>query len=169
MSTNNVQGEPNCFQPVQFQGQGTIVCEEGVKFGVSPSPFFYSTYGYVEARSSSSSIRIGADTWINNNFCAIADCEEITIGNNCLFGFNVEILNSDFHPNNVEDRRVGRSPLSQSVHIGNEVFVGSNVKIMKGVTVGDGSVIANGSVVIKDVPAACVAAGVPAKVIKHLN
>jgi len=169
LSTNYVQGKPTYFQPVQFLGQGKIVCEEGVKFGVFPSPSFYTTYGYIEARAPSSSIRIGANTWINNNFCAIADCEEITIGHDCLFGFNVEITNSDFHPINVEDRRKGQSPLSQSVHIGNEVFVGSNVKIMRGVTIGDASVIANGAVVTKDIPSACVAGGVPAKIIKHLD
>ena len=39
--------------------------------------------------------------------------------------------------------------------------------ILKGVTVGDGAIVAAGSIVTKDVPAGCIVAGVPAKVIKY--
>jgi acetyltransferase-like isoleucine patch superfamily enzyme len=42
-----------------------------------------------------------------------------------------------------------------------------NATILKGVRIGDGAVIAAGSVVTKDVPSHCLAAGVPAKVIKE--
>jgi len=39
--------------------------------------------------------------------------------------------------------------------------------VLKGVTIGDGAIIAAGAVVTKDVPAGCIAAGVPAKVVKE--
>ena len=38
-----------------------------------------------------------------------------------------------------------------------------------GVEVGDNVIIAANAVVLKDVPANCVVAGVPAKVVKHIN
>lgn len=38
--------------------------------------------------------------------------------------------------------------------------------ILKGVSVGDGAIIAADAVVTRDVPAGCLAAGVPAKVIR---
>ena len=41
--------------------------------------------------------------------------------------------------------------------------------ITKGVTIGENSVIAAGAVVTKDVPANCVAGGVPARVLKELD
>lgn len=51
--------------------------------------------------------------------------------------------------------------------IGNNVFIGTNACILGGVTVGDNAVIAAGSVVLKDVPANCTVAGVPARIIKQ--
>lgn len=50
--------------------------------------------------------------------------------------------------------------------IGENCWIGSNVRICKGVTIGDNSVVAACSVVTKDVPANCVVAGNPAKVVK---
>lgn len=38
-----------------------------------------------------------------------------------------------------------------------------------GVKIGDNVVVAAGAVVVKDVPANCVVAGVPAKVVRYLN
>ena len=57
--------------------------------------------------------------------------------------------------------------MTQPVFIGNHVWIGTNVTILKGVTIGDGAIIAAGSVVTKSVPSKCLAAGVPAKVIKE--
>ena len=46
----------------------------------------------------------------------------------------------------------------------------SKVTILKGVVIGDNAVIAAGSVVTKDVPAGCIAAGSPARVVrKNIN
>ena len=47
--------------------------------------------------------------------------------------------------------------------------IGMNTTIMPGVTIGEGSIIAAGSLVTKDIPAWCIAAGSPAKVIKILD
>lgn len=52
--------------------------------------------------------------------------------------------------------------------LGRNVWVGAHATILPGVTIGDNSVVAAGAVVTKDVPANCVAAGVPASVVKRL-
>ncbi len=43
----------------------------------------------------------------------------------------------------------------------------TRVTILNGVTIGDGAVIAAGALVTQDVPAGCLAGGIPAKVIKE--
>lgn len=95
----------------------------------------------------------------------------IKIGDNCIIGGNVKILDNDFHP---VDPVVRISKPSdgfdiQPVLVGENVFIGCNALILKGVKIGDNSVIGAGSVVVRDVPANCVVAGNPAKIIKTLG
>lgn len=62
--------------------------------------------------------------------------------------------------------RMWKYSSSAPIIIGENCWIGSNVRICKGVTIGDNSVVAACSVVTKDVPANCVVAGNPAKVVK---
>lgn len=55
----------------------------------------------------------------------------------------------------------------KGISIGNDVWIGLNAIILNGVKIGNGVTIAAGAVVAKDVPDYCVAAGVPAKIIKR--
>jgi len=54
------------------------------------------------------------------------------------------------------------------VIIGDNVWIGYGVSVFKGVTIGDNSVIAAHSVVTRDIPANCVAAGIPARPVKEI-
>jgi acetyltransferase EpsM len=55
------------------------------------------------------------------------------------------------------------------VKVGRLTWVGIGATIIDHITIGEQSVVAAGAVVIKDVPARVLVAGVPARVIKHLN
>ncbi|WP_304610570.1 acyltransferase [Oryzibacter oryziterrae] len=59
--------------------------------------------------------------------------------------------------------------LVRPIRVGNNVFIGFGAIVLPGVTIGDNVVIGAGSVVAKDIPSNCVAAGVPAKVIRSLE
>jgi acetyltransferase-like isoleucine patch superfamily enzyme len=72
-------------------------------------------------------------------------------------------LNHDFNPN----KRSSMVPAP--IKIGKNVWIGANVTVVPGVCIGNGAIIAAGSVVTKDVPENVVVAGVPAKVIKHIE
>ena len=52
-------------------------------------------------------------------------------------------------------------------YIGDNCFIGAGATVLPGIRVGDGSIIAAGSVVTKDVPAGCIVAGNPARVIRE--
>lgn len=56
---------------------------------------------------------------------------------------------------------------SAPIIIEDDVMIGTRCIILKGVIIGARSIIAAGSVVTKSIPADCIAAGNPAKVIKQ--
>lgn len=102
---------------------------------------------------------LGKDSYINSD-CKIRCRRSIIIGDRCAISHDFTVMDSDFHKIN------GRA-LEKEVIIGNHVWIGTRVTVLKGVTIGDGAVIGAGSVVTKDIPARCMAAGVPARVIKR--
>lgn len=72
------------------------------------------------------------------------------------------------HPLSPKGRRA-KMANSKPITIGNDVWIGGNCTILPGVTIGNNVIIAAGAVVTKDIPGNCLAAGVPAKVIKQLE
>jgi len=80
----------------------------------------------------------------------------LTIGEKTMVTFDAIILSHDY---------ASRRHAAKTV-IGSYCFIGCGSIIMPNVTIGDHVIIASGSVVTKDVPANCIAAGNPAKVIK---
>jgi acetyltransferase-like isoleucine patch superfamily enzyme len=155
------------YQPVIFTGNGAINVE-GVTFGWRQSPYFYSTYSYIEARNNSAVISIGAGTIINNGISLISEGAGIFIGEKCLIGPNVEIYDSDFHDLHPERRMTGKGKIAP-ITIGKNVFIGGSVKILKGIIIGDNAVIGQSAVVTKNVPSNAIVAGNPAKLIRYIN
>lgn len=111
-------------------------------------------------------INQGAILELGSGYCnlnaSISCFEHITIGSGVLISEQVLIRDSDDHQilNQIKN-------VTKPIHIGNHVWIGMRATILKGVTIGDGAIIAAGSVVTADVPANCLAAGVPAKVIRE--
>jgi acetyltransferase-like isoleucine patch superfamily enzyme len=100
------------------------------------------------------------DVYINSN-SSIVCYKHVKIGKGTTIGWNVEILDCDFHHLVQENFEV-----SKPILIGSHVWIGSKAMILKGVTIGSGSVVAAGTVVTKNVPENTLVAGVPAKIIK---
>jgi lipopolysaccharide O-acetyltransferase len=118
-------------------------------------------------------ITFGDNVQINDSN-HIAGIRCISIGNNVLIASRVFISDhnhGNFDCNSIEEGPdmppAHRSLHAKPVRIGNNVWIGESVCVLPGVTIGDGAVIGAGSVVTRDIPARCVAAGNPARVIRQ--
>ena len=117
-------------------------------------------------------IRIGSNVSIEHN-CHIGCIDEVSIGENVLIASNVFI--SDHMHGAADYSDINTHPLGRilsskgKIIIESGVWIGENVTILAGVTIGKNSVIGANSVVNSSVPDRCIAAGVPAKVIRQIN
>ncbi len=103
----------------------------------------------------------------------ITAINKVAIGNNVLTGPRV-LITDNAHGgsiDNIMDIAPGKRELISNgpVVIEDNVWIGEGAMIMPNVTIGKGSIIAANSVITKDIPAYCIVAGVPAKIIKQLR
>lgn len=115
-------------------------------------------------------LRIGAGVRMSGT--TICAAERIVIGDRCVIGSNVTIVDTDFHAldplarSSPEDARLSaRRP----VEIGDDVFLGSGSIILKGVFIGSCAIIGAGSVVTKNVAQGAIVAGNPARQVGHVR
>ena len=97
---------------------------------------------------------------------------KITIGDNLLTGGYV-LISDNAHGiagKEMSDVAPFDRPLVSKgeVSIGNNVWLGDKVSILANVHIGNNVVVGANSVVTKDLPDNCVAAGIPAKIVKQL-
>lgn len=107
----------------------------------------------------STGMKVGKD--VSFGLAAMADIffpELITIGDNCVIGYNSTILCHEFL---IHEYRTGE------VTVGKDVMIGANATILPGVCIGDGAVVGAGALVNSDVPPGAMVAGVPARVVKR--
>ena len=82
---------------------------------------------------------------------------DITIGETAVIGDNCSLLHG------VTLGGTGKEVGDRHPKIGNGVLLSVGAKVLGNITIGDEAKVAAGSVVLKDVPAQCTVAGVPAK------
>ncbi len=126
--------------------------------GLWIEPPFYCDYGY--------NIHTGKNVFFNFN-CCILDVMEVRIGNDVLFGPNVQIYTAT-HPMDAKTRKTWLE-FAKPISIGNDVWVGGGAIISPGVTIGNGVVIGAGAVVTKSVPDNVFVGGNPARIIKEID
>jgi acetyltransferase-like isoleucine patch superfamily enzyme len=91
----------------------------------------------------------------------------VVIGSDVRIGHHVVLLTVD-HEIGPPDHRCGRL-VGAPITIGDGVWIGSRVTVLPGVSIASGSVIAAGATVVRDIPPNVLAAGVPARVVRHLE
>lgn len=119
---------------------------------------FYCSYGY--------NIHIGKNFYSDVHL-TILDKALVYIGNNVVFGPNVNIYTSS-HPYNEVERLKGLE-YAREVKIYDNVWLGGNVTVLPGVKINQGAIIGAGSVVVDDIPPYVIAAGNPCRVIRSIT
>ena len=146
------------YKCIRYNGRTTILrMDEDSKLKINGA--FDVFYGGDIICFKNSVLEIGSG-FCNSNV-KIRCTKSIKIGNDVAISHDVTIMDSDAH-RVIQNNRNNTEP----VVIGNHVWIGSRAMILKGVTIGDGAIVAAGTIVTKNVPANCMVAGVPAKVIK---
>ncbi len=118
-------------------------------------------------------IYVGHNVSLGNKPRLSATRSNILIGNNVMFGPEVNIQGGNHTTTYIGRFMVDvhekdkRSEDDLGVCIEDDVWVGTRAVILHGVTIGRGSIVGAGSVVTKSVPPYAVVAGNPARVIKY--
>lgn len=162
---------------VQIPGKLNLVTSGNNDIGIGDN-FYFSSGDAVNPISSNlqgaiylengASLKIGNNVGMSSTRLWIH--ESARIGNNVKIGGCVLITDTDAHPMDYKVRRTSNEGTkSAPIVIEDDVWVGAHSIILKGVTIGARSIIGAGSVVTKSIPADCVAAGNPCRVIKDLK
>lgn len=97
-------------------------------------------------------VKIGEDTMIDMG--AILG-GRVEVGKHCHIGAGT-VLAGVIEP-----------PSAKPVIVEDDVMIGANAVVVEGVRIGKGAVVGAGSIVLNDVPAGCVVAGNPARIIRE--
>lgn len=110
-------------------------------------------------------VRLEPGVWVGN-WSTINDC---SIGNGTIIGSYVDIFSGAHQHGTNESLSAKKSETPMAlpeklITIGENVWIGSGATVFA--DIGNNSIIGAGSVVVKPIPANCIAAGNPAKVLK---
>lgn len=153
--------------PIFLRGKSNIIFGAGFVSGYMVRLDAFGPFGCIE---------FGHGVQIND-FVHIGALTKVRIGNDVLIASRVFISDHN-HGIYGTDPQTASSPMEtpssrfppvRPVEIGDRAWIGENVCILSGVTIGSGSVIGAGSVVSSDIPANCIAVGVPARVIRRFD
>ncbi len=110
-------------------------------------------------------LRIGPGTYVNRrSFLDVT--ESLTIGSHVAIGPGCYITDHD-HGSDLSKPPLAQDMFAKPTRICDWVWLGAHVVVLKGVTIGERTIVGAGSVVTKSLPGDVIAAGVPAKIIRH--
>jgi maltose O-acetyltransferase len=155
------------FVPLRCDGEGIVHVSDRTKLGSPLAARYGNGEILLQARTSDAVIRIGRHCAFSNNVSVVA-VQSVEIGDDCLIGDFVSIMDSDFHAIAPDQRRTGPAQTAP-VKLENNVWLGSRVIVQKGVIIGANSIVAPNAVVTSSIPPDVIAAGIPAHVIGHLT
>lgn len=124
---------------------------------------------YTDRVRSLDGIHIGDNCYLGFGL-SLLNGSKISIGNSVLMASNI-LISSENHGMDPESEipYMDQELIAKDVEIKDGVWIGQNVCILPGVVIGEKSIIGAGSIVTKNIPAYCIAAGNPARIIKQYS
>ncbi|HTW43424.1 MAG TPA: acyltransferase [Solirubrobacteraceae bacterium] len=114
-------------------------------------------------------VRIGAGTFLNKGVMVAAQ-ELVEIGDHCMLANGCFVSDASHRYDDLEQPITWQGFESKGpTRIGENCWLGANVVVTSGVQVGERCVIGANSVVTHEIPAFSIAAGAPARVIRHID
>ncbi len=106
------------------------------------------------------------DGTVFGHHCTVAADRSIDIGRDCLFAELVSIRDHDHAFADPSTAIIDQGRSTAPIRIGDNVWIGAKATVTRGVTIGRNTVVGAHAVVTRDLPANCVAVGVPARVVR---
>lgn len=157
------------YKPHQIIGAKyiSIGCHTTIRNGL-----ILSAWKSYAGKSFNPRITIGDNCFIGEH-AHISAINSIIIGNGVLTGRYVYISDNSHGTGSISEveTKPAKRPLYSKgpVLIGDNVWIGERVCILAGVSIGEGAIIGANAVVTHSIPPYCIAAGVPAKVIRSMH
>ena len=154
--------ESNIYRNLKIRLEG-----DGKSILIEPSKKNIVNLNIISHRGNNQIVNIGKNLSCGGLTLYLNDGDEsITIGDDCLFSWDIQMRTSDGH--SLIDLLSGTAiNMPRPIKIGNKVWIGQNVFILKGAEINDESVIALGSIVTKKFEETnIVLAGNPAKIVR---
>ncbi len=154
-------------QRIRVWNKGYIEIGKNFSIGYYRGGGFDGRSTEFQTRDKNATLIIG-NNFQSNNGLFICCLKKITIGNDCLVGNNVTIMDHNAHGISPSRRKVTQGTPNEIV-IKNNVWIGNGVTILGGTTIGDNSVVSVGSVVKGSFPSNVIIQGNPGIIVKKIE
>ncbi len=120
-----------------------------------------------QKRVNGNQVHIGAQSTFGQANIICGEGRRVTIGENCMFAWSIEIRTTDSHGLYDLDSGERLNP-GEDITVGDNVWVAAKTHLMKGTGIPDGCVVAMGSFTnSRYEEPACVLAGAPAQIVRR--
>lgn len=147
-----------------ISGKAEVELSGNIRFGK-----WVTISSFTKLKATEGPLVIGTASGFATSCFVAASSGGIHIGNDCLFGPNVNIVASNYRTDRLDIPFKDQGSSSKGITIGNNVWVGAGTTILDGTIIGDNTIVVANSLLNRHYRPNVVLQGNPAKVILRRN